>query len=111
VADWKDKAVAATRGTKTGAILRCALGVASEPGEAFFTGKASVTSDGFVMCNFTGVNGEHHMGAFVGDVSQLNANVEGLARHLKLNAADKAELLDVIQQWIGIDYRAKGAAR
>ena len=74
---WKDRALAATRGTQLGAIIACSLSLPrSSP---MFNGKASITSDGFVMCDFTDTAGVTHMGAFVGAVSDLNRNVEGLA--------------------------------
>jgi hypothetical protein len=102
--NWKDKALAATSGSQFGAILHCAFGVEKEA--PCFNGKASVTSDGFVMCNFTDKNGEGHWGAFVGSVSDLKRNVEGLAKHLKLNAADRSALTLAVAGWVAQDWRS-----
>jgi hypothetical protein len=66
----------------------CALGRKIEGPS--FDGKALVTSDGFVMCNFTDSYGQYHMGAFVGDISDLDRNVAGLSAHVKLNETDRA---------------------
>lgn len=105
---WKDKALAATKGSKFGAILACAAGV--EQPAPYFSGKASVTSDGFVMCNFTDHRGYGYMGAFVGSISDLDRNVEGLARHLKLSAEDHDALKALVENWFGQDYRSKKGA-
>ena len=103
---WQIRALAATKGTRFGAILRCAIN--RNIPEAFpqFSGKATVTSDGFVMCNFTDANGRFHMGAFVGSASDLSINVAGLADHLDLNGEDRKALCAAITNWIGKDYRS-----
>jgi hypothetical protein len=102
--NWQDKAIAATRGTQLGAAIQCALG----RGRAKlprFEGKAIVTSDGYLQCDFVDNRGEGHHSAFIGHVSELSNNVEGLAKHLKLNPADHNDLTAVISAWIGTDYR------
>lgn len=100
--NWKDKALAATRGSQFGAILSAATD--TEIPAPSFSGKASITSDSFVMCNFTKANGENHMGAFVGGASDLVRNTQGLAKHLKLDDAERAELFATVRNWIGQDY-------
>jgi hypothetical protein len=106
--NWKLNAYAATRGTQFGAIYCCAFNrPTSNPR---FHGKATVTSDGFVTCDFTDRNGERHHGAFVGSVGDLRRNVAGLAAHLRLSDADRVELETGINQWIGVDYSAKRSA-
>lgn len=107
MSDWKTKALSATRGTQLGAILCCATGTECEPPS--FHSKASITSDGFVMANFTGADGRNHMGAFVGSASDLVNNTVGLAKHLKLNDEEKAELFSTVRNWIATDY-SNGAA-
>jgi hypothetical protein len=102
---WKDKAVLATRGSKFGAIIKSALGLGEGENGPRFSGKASITSDGFVMCNFIDAHGELHFGAFVGDVSDLTNNFEGLSKHLGLTPRDKTELKAALDGWIGTDYR------
>ena len=101
--DWKTRALAATQGTQTGAILHCALGIPKDPPS--FHGKASITSDGFVMCDFTDAGGSEHIGAFVGSASDLGDNVTELARYLTLSPADTAALQAAVKAWIGTDWR------
>lgn len=105
---WQDKAIAATNGSHFGAVLACALG--REIPAPHFNGKASVTSDGFVMCSFTGSDGRDHMGAFVGSLSDLERNSVGLAKHLELSAVERAEFADALLKWIGNDY-SRGAVK
>lgn len=99
---WQDKAEAATRGTQLGAIIACTLN--REIDAPSFNGKASVTSDGFVMCNFTDKNGGNHMGAFVGSLADLAHNCSGLADHLKLSDDEREAFYDTMKNWIGVDY-------
>ena len=102
---WKTRAIEATRGTQLGAIINCTLdrGKRDYPR---FVGKAVVTSDGFLQCNFVGVDGDQHLGAFIGRVSDLSKNIEGLAEHLKLNAKDHEALTAAVTGWIRSDYRS-----
>lgn len=72
-----------------------------------FSGKATITSDGFVMCNFTASNGENHMGAFVGSVTDLVRNTKGLGDHLKLSDDDRKEFYHTITNWIGMNYSGR----
>lgn len=105
--NWKTNALAATRGTKLGAILRCAL---DEDNVQIprFTSTAVVTSDGFIMADFIDRNGDHHMGAFVGDVASLRGNAVGLAAHLELADADRKALFATFSDWVARDYSGKG---
>ena len=100
----KDRIVSTSQGTKTGAIVACALGVSTP--SPYFSGKASVTSDGFVMCNFVDSDDHMHWGAFVGSVDELDGNIAGLARHMCLTANEREQLLQAVTAWIGQDYRS-----
>ena len=65
--ELKTKILSATRGTKLGAILRCAMGM-NELGVApRFVGKASVTSDSFIMCDLIDSDGNGHHLRFAND--------------------------------------------
>lgn len=108
--DLKDKVLAATYGTKLGAILRCALDVERDA-QPRFVGKATVTSDGFIVCNFVDSDGEAHFGAFVGSKQDLWGNVLGLCDHLKLQKAEIGELTNVVDAWLGIEIIGVGAKR
>jgi hypothetical protein len=103
---WRDQALAATAGTQFGAILHASLGV--DKAAPLFRGKASVTSDGFVMCDFVDSHGAYRHSAFVGAVSDLDSNVDGLSRHLNLGESDRASLRAAVKSWIGTDYRSNG---
>lgn len=97
---WKVKALEATKNTRFGAILHAALGI--EKDFPRFHGKASLTSDGYVLANFTDRSGQKHYGAFVGSFEDLNRNIQGLAEHLKLNSDEKRDLSETINGWIRV---------
>lgn len=99
---WQDKALAATKGTRFGAILNAAMGKTIDAPR--FNGKAAITSDGFVMCSFTSSDGREHYGAFVGAASDLVQNATGLAAHLSLNDAERKELFALVRGWVETDY-------
>lgn len=113
----KEKIVATTSGTKTGAILRCALGLNRTTGDSkgpqtevigpAFIGKASVTSDGYVMCNYIDRDGTPHMGAFVGSVSDLDDNLKHVRNFMGLTAEQYNALTAAVADWIATDYRPK----
>lgn len=94
------KLAAPTRGSKFGAIIDAAYGQERDAIPRF-AGRATATSDGFLMCHFVDRNGEGHMGAFVGSLSDLQRNVAGLSDHLNLSAAERAEFRTAISAWVG----------
>jgi len=106
--DWKDRALSATHGTRFGAIIACMLGHSIDAPR--FDGKAIITSDAFVMCNFTTAEGERELGAFVGGLDDIETNVAGLADHLNLSAAEREEFAKVLEGWIAMEY-CDGKAR
>ena len=108
IAGWRPRALSATRNSQFGAILDEALRVAgkhpapeTERTPPCFHGRATQTSDGFLMCNFTGRDGRRHMGAFVGSRADLEVNINGIIRHLALNETDAKELREVLTGWVG----------
>lgn len=105
---WQDKCLTAARNTKTGAILRAAL-ERNDEGAPTFGHRASITSDGFIIADFTSQSGEFHMGAFVGSFTELTDNVNRLAAHCKLTDDETKELDAVVARWAGCgtqsDYR------
>lgn len=105
---WKQRALAATRDSRFGAILSAATGTEIEA--PCFTSQAAVTSDGYIMADFIGSDGRYHLGAFVGSASDIVRNTRGLADHLALTGADRRELFATIKGWIGTDY-SNGALR
>lgn len=105
---WKDRVVSATRGNQTqlGTILLAALDRNVEGDFPQFGEHATVTSDGFITCNFIARDGRSHFGAFVGSVSDFTANLRALSKHLGLTKEEREELLDVALSWIKADYRS-----
>ena len=99
---WKQKALAATKGTQFGAILHAATDTKKSAPK--FTSKAIVTSDGYVQANFVDARGYAHHSAFVGAVSDLFRNTRGLADMLKLADADRDQLFAAVKGWITTDY-------
>lgn len=98
------KVLAATDGTKFGAIIRCALGVERDAAPRF-EGKAHVTSDGYVMCSFVTSDGHYKHGAFVGALTDLDLNLVGLSKHLGMTPSEYNALTAIVTGWIGKDWR------
>lgn len=106
--ELKTKILAAAGGTQTGALLACVLGV--ERAAPYFTGKGTITSDGFLMCNFVDRDNQHHHGAFVGSFSDLTANLIRLRDFMQMSKADYNELTLAVSSWISQDYRSASLA-
>jgi hypothetical protein len=105
-----EKIIAVAKGTKTGAIVACAFDK-NEPNECpRFEGTASLTSDGFLMCDFVDSDGECHMGAFVGDVSSYRNNIQKLADHCGLAGRERAEFMGVMNGWVANKWGCYTAA-
>lgn len=91
--------------TQTHAILACAMG--RDPlTTAKFVGKATVTSDGFIMCDFVDHDGQGRRGAFVGSMAELDANLIQLAQHFNLGDAELQQMRELVKGWIATDYRS-----
>lgn len=76
-----------------------------------FHGKGSVTSDGFVMQDFTEAGGERHSGAFVGRLSDYYDTFRKWAE-IVIPANDSEQrqrFMDYMNDWIGHD--SSGQAR
>ncbi len=109
--ELQQKILGCTRGSKLGAILRCALNV-DRTDIPRFTSKAIVTSDGYLMANFVDSDGHAHLGAFVGSKSDLLLNVDGLAKHLSLSPEERSELVTLIDGWMCVEIiRVGGPAK
>lgn len=70
-----------------------------------FVGRANVTSDGYLMCDFVTRDGGHKHGAFFGAVSDLWENERRFVEHFKLAPAVAKELHAKLQAWIATDWR------
>ena len=108
--ELKAKILSATRATRLGAILACAMGDDSYNEEPHFVGKASVTSDGYLMCDAVDDRGDYRHGAFVGALESFDRNLLGLAEHLDLAMSQREELFALGASWIGKDWRSSPQA-
>jgi hypothetical protein len=99
---WKQKALAATKGSQFGAVLSSAFNKKIKA--PCFTSKAVITSDGFVQANFVDKGGVARHSAFVGSVQDLLRNARGLADHLALDANERTEFFTAVRDWVAIDY-------
>jgi hypothetical protein len=95
----------ASAGTQLGAIIRCAYDLERDAIPRF-CGKAVMTSDDYIMCNFIDRNGIGHMGAFVGSRTDFDRNVLGIALHCKLGPAERAMFVNTMNDWAGVKYGA-----
>lgn len=96
-----DRLLAASKYSQLGAIIACAYG-RDRDALPRFTGKAIMTSDDFIMCNFIDRNGIGHMGAFVGSRQDFNRNVAGIAAHCNLSASERAQFFETMNDWCGV---------
>jgi hypothetical protein len=95
-----------SHGSKFGAIIKCALG--DEDGSnPEFIGRAVISKEGFVYCDFIDADGRAHPDAFVGAVSDPDGNVAGLSTHLQLNERERGKFEVTIRDWINTDYRER----
>jgi hypothetical protein len=109
-AAWQFRAIQATEGprTKLGRILLAVLRK-QRNSRPQFVGSATITSDGFVTCDFIDQHGQYHYGDFVCDVADLVHNFRGLAEHLRLKDAEAEAMFQEVRNWIGRDYRVDGS--
>ncbi len=108
-ADWRTRLYFAPTGAQTHAIIAAVLG--EEPRtDQLYVGKACITSDGFVMCDYIDAEGLLRAGAFVGSFESLQTNVVGLIKHLQaegvLSDDERDEVLKAWVGWFAKDYRS-----
>ena len=113
--DWRLLVVGATHPerqgggrerTQLGAIVMAAIGK-KPPSPPELVGKATITSDGMVMCDFIDPSGTYHYGAFVCSDRDMVRNIVGLANHCNLSNDEKVAFLAMVNNWIGKDHRSK----
>ena len=98
----RDRLYAARPHPMTHAIIAAMLGREPQTPQRY-VGKAIVTSDGFVQCNFVDSNGVSHHSAFVSSYEEIEANVLSVSDLLGI---DPDETRQLIASWIAIDYRS-----
>jgi hypothetical protein len=104
--DWINDLRLATQGSHFGAVLTVAFHWPVAKGWPAFDGRATLSSDGFLLCNFTEANGSGgHPGAFVGSLADLCRNLAGVAAHLALTVGARETLARVVADWIGSAYQ------
>jgi len=102
---WQDVVLGAAQGTRTGALVRAALGRNKPTNYPRFLGRPTVTSDGFMVCNFADALGQgQNVRAFAGHIDEFAQNVRALADHCSLTGAERSGLFTAIVLWIGTDY-------
>jgi hypothetical protein len=106
---WQAKAIRATAGTRFGMMLLSALGL--EPDHPPSCGRPCVTSDGFLIGHYVGRDGESHMGAMLGDVSDLEANIMGFPKHIHMTPAERKDFYAMWRKWIADDCRSPPGLR
>ena len=97
--NWQAKALDATKGSLLGAVLRCAMKVERDALPRF-EGQATLTSDGFLMCDFVDAEDMVHFGAFVGANKDYQDNLRKLAAHCKLTGEETGELIRAGQKFL-----------
>lgn len=104
---WQERIFSNTLpGAPLHSILACVFDV--EPSyPARYFGKANVTSDGFLLADFQGTDGQRHGGAFVGSFDGLKRNVIGIADHVGLKGDDRTAFFKTVEGWIATDYSGK----
>lgn len=78
----------ATKGSRFGAIMACAI-MGDDQGDELemegiphFRGKGSITSDGYLMWDFVTADGDYKAGAFAGEWREFTSNMRRLMAHL-----------------------------
>jgi hypothetical protein len=89
------------------ALVLAALDLPPRHPPAGFTGRATVTSDGHIMCNFTTAGDEHHHGAYAGHIDQLAAYLDYLITELQLDPVQTLELQRSLDAFIATSYEAR----
>jgi hypothetical protein len=87
-----------------GAVVLVAIGKRPD-NPPYLSGRATITSDGLLMCDFTSKDGVFHPGALVGDDEDFARNLLGLCNHCQLNNGEKTEFLARVNNWIEHDNR------
>lgn len=105
------RCVEATGGnaSQLGAIVLATFGMYPATLPAFGM-SATITSDGYVLCDIRTRNGEYKSGAFVSSLQEIVDKFRRLADWLKLSDADRAALMDGLKRWCATDARM-GEAR
>lgn len=106
--DWRLKLIEATQGNRTmlGCIVLVAIGKEPE-NPPYFRGKAYITNQGEVLCDFVEKDGTYRVKARVSDDEDLVRNLVGLTVHCDLNDQERVEFLARVNNWIGTDERQK----
>ena len=104
--DFRFRLIEATQGNQSllGAVVLAAIGK-TPANPPYLSGRATITSDGLLMCDFTSKDGVFHPGALVGDDEDFARNLLGLCNHCQLNNDEKIEFLARVNHWIEFDHR------
>ena len=106
--DWRIRAVIATMGNRTrlGTILISVL--RKEIGRRpRFGASAIINREGYVLTDFVDRRGTFHANHAICRVGEFRDNFRRLADALKLDDAERKEMMDAIKQWIARDDRPR----
>lgn len=106
---WEAKAIRATAGTRFGMMLMSALHL--EPDEPPRCGRPCITSDGYLIGDYTARDGTRHMGALLGEAKDLERNIIGFPRHINMTPQERKEFYHLWRKWIETDYRSPPGLR
>lgn len=110
--DWRLKLIEATRGNQSlmGCLVLAAIG--KEPSNPpFFRGKARITNQNEVLCDFVGKDRIYHSMARISDDEDLVQNLVRLTVHCDLTDDERVEFLARVNAWIEHDDREMGRIR
>ena len=93
--------------SQTHALVLAALDLPPRRPPVGFSGRATVTSDGHIMCNFTTAEDEHHHGAYAGHIDQLAVYLDYLTTELQLDPVQTLELQRSLDAFIATSYEAR----
>lgn len=104
--DWRLRLIEATQGNRSilGCVVIAAIGHRSE-NPPYLVGKATVTNDGQVLCDFVERGGTYYFNARIGDDEDFARNIAGLAVAAGLDDLERIEFLARVNNWIGRDER------
>src|SRR4051812_33874904 len=104
--DWRLKLIEATRGNQSllGCIVLAAIGKTPK-NPPYFTGSATITGAGDVLCDFVERDRTYRVAAKIGDDDDLARNILGLVIHCGLTDEERVEFLARVNRWIARDHR------
>jgi hypothetical protein len=107
---WESRAVEVTRGNQTflGCIINRMIGCETDAPTFCSVTTAHITSDGYLIADFQIAPDRPFLATRVGSLLEVRHSLLKLADKLRLNEADRKDMLEAMRQWIGSDDRVTG---